>query len=154
MRIVVKVLGTVAVVVLISWPDWRRGILGEVAGQPVAVSALVVAGFFGLVAVYCAALQRTLTLVRAPRPASVWWMFAIPYNFVEDFFIVGKVATALAADGRVPARRWAVVGQCWCALQILSLLPGVAGYAGGAAALPVWAAHWVMTARINRTLAA
>ena len=83
----------------------------------------------------------------------MWWMFAVPYNFVEDFFIVRAVAASLAADGRVTPGRWKVVGYGWCALQILSLFPGVAGYAGGAAALPVWAAHWVMTARINRSLA-
>ena len=154
MRIVVRVVGTAAVVALIGWPARGGGVLGEVAGLPVAVTVPVVAGFLGLVAGYCATLNRTSTLARAPRPASVWWMFAVPFNFVEDFFIVGTVAAALAADGRIPPRRWAAVGHCWCALQILSLFPGVAGYAGGAVALPVWAAHWVMTVRINRTLAA
>jgi hypothetical protein len=142
----VKVAGTAGVVALLLFPG--RGILDEVAGQP-----FVVAGFFGLVALYCAALQRTLTLTGGARPASVWWMFAVPYNFVEDFFIVRTVAAALAADGRAAAPgRWSAVGYAWCTLQILSLLPGMPGYAAGAAALPVWAAHWIMTARINRSI--
>ena len=82
-------------------------------------------------------------------------MFAIPHNFVEDFFIVRAVAASLTAHG-LPGgavRRWAVLGYGWCGLQIVSLFPGTAGYAGGAAALALWAAHWGLTARLNRTLA-
>ncbi|WP_218919739.1 hypothetical protein [Streptosporangium roseum] len=93
---------------------------------------------------------------RTASPTSVWWMFATPYNFTEDFFIVRAVSTSLAADGQVTSafiRRWAALGYGWCAFQILSLFPGTAGYVGAAIALPLWAAHWIMTARVNRTLA-
>jgi hypothetical protein len=159
----VKIVGTVAVTVLLSYPlwapQWGAGILGEVAGLPPAVALGAVAAFLGLVALYCGALWRTLTLVhpeaRTAPAASVWWMFAIPYNFTEDFFIVRTVATSLAVDARVPARelrRWSAFGYCWCAGQILSLFPGIAGYLGGAVAIPLWAAHWIMTVRINRRL--
>jgi hypothetical protein len=151
-------------VVLLSYPlwapQWGAGILGEIAGQPIVASLTVLAAFFGLVALYCRALQQTLKLVRpdarTASPASVWWMFAIPHNFVEDFFIVQRVVASLAAEARVPAgelKRWSAFGYGWCGLQILSLLPGAAGYAGGAVALPMWAAHWAMTVRINRRLA-
>lgn len=163
MRTTVKIAGTVAVTVLLSYPlwapQWGRGILGEVTGLPPAVALGVVAAFFGLVALYCRTLWRTMTLIhpgaRTAAPTSVWWMFAIPYNFTEDFFIVHTVATSLAADARVPARElshWSTLGYGWCALQILSLFPGAAGYLGGAVAIPLWAAHWIMTVRINRRL--
>ncbi|MFF8382619.1 hypothetical protein [Streptomyces kanasensis] len=159
----VKAAGTAAVTFLLCqplWaPQWGRGLLGEVGGLGVPVALAVVLVFLGLVALYCRALQRMLERVRpgaAERsPASVWWMFAIPYNFTEDFFIVHAGARSLAADGRVDrrfVRRWAVLGHGWCAFQILSLFPGAAGYVGGAVAVPLWVAHWGLTARAGRTL--
>ncbi|RZU49353.1 hypothetical protein EV385_1101 [Krasilnikovia cinnamomea] len=164
MRTIFKIVGTAGVVVLLSYPlwapRWGRGILGDIAGLSPPGTVVLVAAFFGLVALYCRTLQRTLTLVRPDArttPAAyVWRMFAIPFNFIEDFFIVGTVGTALAADAYVPARelhRWSVLGYGWCGLQLLSLFPGIAGYLGGIGAMPVWVAHWVMTVRINRRLA-
>ncbi|MFF4779342.1 hypothetical protein [Microtetraspora fusca] len=164
MRIIVKTVGTVLVSIVLTYPlwapQWGRGILGEIAALGMPGGLIAVAVFFGLVALYCRALQRTMTAVRpdarTAAPASVWWMFAIPYNFTEDFFIVRTVSTSLAADAYVPSgfvRRWAALGYGWCAFQILSLFPGAAGYVGGAIALLMWAAHWIMTARVNRTLA-
>jgi hypothetical protein len=163
-RVVIKIAGTAVVVVLLScpwWaPQWGTGVLGEIAGQPMPLSLVVVATFLGLVALYCRMLHRTLTLVRpdarTAAPASVWWMFAIPYNFVEDFFIVHNVAASMAADASIPTRelrRWSALGYGWCALQILSLFPGAAGFSGSVLALTLWAAHWWMTVRINRRLA-
>ncbi|MEU4622769.1 hypothetical protein AB0G04_22710 [Actinoplanes sp. NPDC023801] len=161
MSTMVRVLGTTGVVILLSYPiwapQWGSGILGEIAGQPLWASVAIVAGFLALVALYCRALHRTLSLVRPgarrARPASVWWMFAIPFNFVEDFFIVRAVGASLAAHGAGGAGRWTRLGYGWCAFQILSLFPGPAGLAGGAVALPLWAAHWASTARLNRRLA-
>ncbi|MFG2297624.1 hypothetical protein [Streptomyces sp. NPDC048603] len=163
--LLVKTAGTALVTALLALPLWApgrgRGLLGEIAAQGPAGALLTLTVFLALVALYCRALQRTLTLIpagtRAASPASVWWMFAIPYNFTEDFFIVRNVAASLAADGRVPVRsvrRWALFGHGWCTLQILSLFPGAAGFAGGVLALLLWAAHWAMTVRVNRALAA
>lgn len=161
-RALVKIAGTVTVTVLLSYPFWAPqggGILGEVAGLPPAAALGAVAAFLALVAGYCRTLWRTLTLVhpeaRTAPATSVWWMFAVPYNFTEDFFIVHAVATSLAVDARVPdreLRRWSTAGYGWCALQNLSLFPGTVGYLGGAAAIPLWAAHWIMSLRINRRL--
>ncbi|MEU8381638.1 hypothetical protein, partial [Streptosporangium sp. NPDC048865] len=160
MRTVVRIVGTVLAAVLLChpfWaPQWGTGLLGEIGALGMPGAPIAVAAFLGLVALYCRSLQRTMTLVRpearTASPASVWWMFAIPCNFTEDFFIVRAVSTSMAAStdvaARVPGgfvRWWAVLGYGWCAFQILSLLPGAAGYAGGAIALPLWAAHWIMT---------
>ena len=158
-----RLTGTTGVLLLLLHPILTgrdTGILAEVAARPRWISATIVAGFLGLVALYCRALQRTLTLVppgaRRARPASVWWMFAFPHNFVEDFFIVRAVAASLAAGGVPPGRVrcWSILGHGWCAAQIVSLLPGAAGLAGGAVALPLWAAHWLLTTRVNATLPA
>jgi len=52
--------------------------------------------FFVTVAFYCRSLQRCIGLSpeidRATHPKSVWWMFCIPFNFVEDFFIIKNVS--------------------------------------------------------------
>lgn len=57
------------------------------------MGSLVLAGIFlTLIFFYCRDLERSLSLVRpsarTAKPKSVWLMFLIPYNFVEDFFIV------------------------------------------------------------------
>ncbi|MFI6738873.1 hypothetical protein ACIBI9_38615 [Nonomuraea sp. NPDC050451] len=164
MRAIIKILGTVLVSILLTYPlwapHWGSGILGEIAALGMPGGLIAIAVFFGLVALYCRALQRTMTVVRpqarAAAPASVWWMFVIPYNFVEDFSIVRTVSASLAADGRATSgfvQKWAVLGYGWCAFQILSLFPGAAGYAGGAVALLLWAAHWIMTVQVSRRLA-
>lgn len=82
-------------------------------------------------------------------------MFAIPFNFVEDFFIVASIGRSLHSDGRVATasrRVWLVTGIAWCALQIGSLLPGSVGVASGTLALLVWAANWAHTALLSRRL--
>ena len=57
-------------------------------------SIVIFVFFFGMVAFYCLALQKCLTLIkpenRKATPISVWYMFLIPFNFVKDFFIVIK----------------------------------------------------------------
>ncbi|MBN7135061.1 hypothetical protein A7A76_09870 [Lysobacter enzymogenes] len=158
-----KLVLTVPVAALLTqplWaPHWGAGILGEIHALGAAGAAVAVLAFLALVAAYCRCLQRLLAAIppaaRTASPRSVWWMFAIPYNFVEDFFIVAAIAASLRNDGRVPpARRrlWRRLGLAWCALQIVSLLPGALGVAAGAAALPAWAAHWILSVRLLRLL--
>ncbi|SEL82871.1 hypothetical protein SAMN05660976_03453 [Nonomuraea pusilla] len=165
MRIIIKTVGTACVIALLSYPfwapQWGSGILGEIAGLGTIGALIVVAVFFLIVALYCRALQTTMTLVRpearSAAPASVWWMFAIPFNFTEDFFIVHTVSSSMTADARMPSafmRWWAPLGYGWCVFQIVSLFPGITGFIGGAIAIPLWAAHWIMTVRANRMLAA
>lgn len=163
MSVAFKLLLTLPVAALLTqplWaPHWGAGILGEVHALGPAGSVVAVAAFFALVAGYCRHLQRLLAAIPPPArtaaPRSVWWMFAIPYNFVEDFFIVAAIAASLRNDGRIePARqqRWRRLGLGWCGLQIVSLLPGAIGVAAGAAALLAWAAHWALSVRLLRVL--
>ncbi|MBX3143308.1 MAG: hypothetical protein KF813_06115 [Trueperaceae bacterium] len=164
MRPIVVML-TIAVVALLTqplWaPQWGVGILGEVAALGTIGSILAVAVFFGLVAVYCQSLMRLLERVRpearARTPRSVWLMFAIPFNFIEDFFIVSDIRSSLMRDARFghsDVAIWYALGLGWCSLQLVSLVPGVVGFASGAVALLAWAAHWWHTTALTRRLPA
>lgn len=135
-------------------PTWGTGLLGEIFLVPFPGNLVIVAGFLGLVAVYCATLQLTMRRAGAPRPASVWWMFAIPVNFVEDFYIVHRVGAAVSgrASSVGALRGWLVLGYGWCAFQILSLLPGLIGLVSGGVAIVLWLTHWVLTLVWNRRL--
>ncbi|MUM19231.1 hypothetical protein FZI91_07985 [Mycobacterium sp. CBMA271] len=140
-------------------PRWGSGILGEVSATGSAAAVITVVVFFGLVALYCRTLQQILVCVpeqdRIRSPRSVWLMFAIPFNFVEDFFIVNDVAASLVGSAAVRTRSvsiWRATGLAWCSLQIVSLLPGAVGLAGGAAAILVWLGNWTHAAIITRRL--
>ena len=152
------VVATIPVVALLTqplWaPAWGAGILGEVVGLgPLgAIAGIIV--FFGLVALYCNqlySLARTLpTFAREADPRSVWLMFAIPFNFVEDFFIVRAIGAALDRAGIARAKPWLIIGFAWCGFQIASLFPGIVGVVSGVLALVVWAVHWVLTVSVLR----
>ncbi len=153
----------------VGWALWHafqvapegRGIFGEIAlfgphGALAAVALFLVVVFF-----YCRDLGRTLAAVspgaRRARPASVWWMFALPYNFIEDFFIIHHVSASLRAEarGNIALAGWRRFGEWsglgWCGAQIVSLAPNLVGSAAGLVALALWWLHWRF---IRRALAA
>jgi hypothetical protein len=76
-------------------------------------------------------------------------MLVIPWNFVEDFFIIESTARSLQ---NVASTRPGIndllghfgrrSGLGWCALQILSLVPHDVGSLAGVLALPLWLWHW------------
>lgn len=163
MLLLLKLVLTAPVAVLLTqplWaPQWGAGILGEVAAFGPVGGIVAVLAFLALVALYCVSLQRMFEAIapqdRAAPPRSVWLMFAIPYNFVEDFFIVGNLAVSLRRDGRTAPRTrrlWLWLGMSWAALQIVSLLPGPLGVVAGLLALTVWVVHWRLTHVMTQTL--
>jgi hypothetical protein len=143
-------------------PDASGGILGEleIFGPAGMVAAIVV--FLLLVFLYARDLVRTLRLVspaaRTASPGSVWLMFLLPYNFIEDFFIVANVARSLEAEATVnPAlavfKSFGMIsGIGWCAAQIVSLVPHPVGSVAGLVAIAFWAWHWVFIRRANSLL--
>ena len=85
-------------------------------------------------------------------------MFLIPYNFVEDFFIVANIADSLkqqAVDSRW-LRRYQPYGKYtglgWCSAQILALAPGYIGQIATLCAIVLWIMHWYFIRNINITL--
>jgi hypothetical protein len=86
-------------------------------------------------------------------------MFLIPYNLIEDFLIVNKLARSLRREASTNLRLhkfsgfgvWS--GNGWCAAQLLSLLPGSFGEAAGSVAILLWARHWHLIVRVKHLLA-
>ncbi len=144
------------------YPGEGRGVLDEVMMFGPAGALLVAMGFLSLVFLYAKDLVHTLQLVRPEarmtKPQSVWLMFLIPFNFVEDFFIIHNVSCSLRAEAEVNAALqrfrsfglWSGLG--WCAAQIVSLLPNTIGAAAGMLAMVLWVWHWVFIRRVIGSL--
>lgn len=162
----IKLLLTLVVGVALVYPFVRTtpgaGVLSTVESIGTVAIVSITISFLIAVAFYCRTLQRCLRLVRptarAAEPKSVWYMFLIPYNFVEDFFIVHNVTRSLQAEAALnPAltgmRRFgAFSGFGWCVAQIVSLLPNRVGEIAGVVALVLWGIHWAFIHRINKRL--
>lgn len=162
-KIAATVLVTAALLYPFFNPEIRSGVfasLDTVGWLPtVALTVLFLTG----VALYCLSLQRSLSLVhpacRAAQPRSVWFMFLLPYNFVEDFFIIHNITRSLRLEAQRNSRLdnirsfGAVSGYGWCTAQIVCLLPNLIGEIASVIALVCWAVHWWFIERINKLLA-
>lgn len=136
-------------------------VLGFCPGFLHWVFALV---FLALILCYALDLIKCLKLVspaaRAATPQSVWLMFLLPYNFIEDFFIVANIAKSLKAEAAVnPAlatlQSYAMLpGLGWCTAQVISLVPNVLGSVAGLVAIGCWICHWLFIRRANKLLSA
>lgn len=143
-------------------PELQGGILNELKLLGPAGAAVAVVVFLLLVVIYTRDLAKSLRLVsrssRKAAPRSVWLMFLIPYNFIEDFFIVSNVASSLRAEATSnPAlakfKSFGMIsGLGWCAAQIVSLAPNAVGSVAGAIAIPLWIWHWSFVRRANSSL--
>lgn len=144
-------------------PAADAGVFRELNAIGPTGGVVVTLVFLAAVFLYCRDLQRSLTLVkpesRAASPRSVWLMFVLPYNFIEDFFIVVHVAQSLRREARRnealrPFRSFGLVsGLGWCTAQIVSLIPHELGAAAGLFALPLWGVHWRLIRMTNAALA-
>lgn len=143
-------------------PSPGGGVLRELAAFGIPGSLAVGLLFLSLVFLYCRDLHTTLSLIhpraRTASPRSVWLMFLIPYNFIEDFFIVLNVTRSLQRESSQNAvfgqfRNFGMLsGIGWCSAQIVSLLPNDIGLFAGFAALPLWILHWRRIRQANALL--
>lgn len=167
-QIIIRVVLTA---LLVSWAvlplfdgTANESALAEVLAIGVAGSIIIIAAFFVMVAFYCRTLQRCLTLIkpenRKAKPSSVWYMFAIPFNFVEDFFIVIDVANSIEEEKRGnPALEHItdfgmVSGIGWSIAQVMSFIPNIIGQIAGLVGMILVIYHWVLIAKINCVLQA
>jgi hypothetical protein len=140
----------------------NESILGEIFKVGIVPSVFIIGGFFVMVAFYCRTLQRCLTLIkpdnRKAKPKSVWYMFAIPFNFVEDFFIVINVAHSIEDEKKTNCNLKSisdsglVSGIGWSIAQVLSFIPNIVGQISGLIGMILVIYHWLQIAKINRLL--
>ncbi len=118
--------------------------------------------FFVMVAFYCRTLKKCLELIkpenRKATPNSVWYMFLIPFNFVEDFFIVINISNSIEQEAKTNPKLaeikdfGMVAGIGWSIAQVLSFVPNYIGQVSGALAFILVIFHWVFIHKINRLL--
>lgn len=143
-------------------PNLRVGVIASLEAIGLLEALMLTTIFLSAVALYCRTLQRCLQLIRPEvrtiRPRSVWYMFLIPYNFVEDFFIINNVTKSLRAEAQLNSSMLnlksfgAVSGFGWCTAQIVSLVPTQVGEAASVIALILWIVHWRLITRVNKLL--
>lgn len=164
--LLLKLLLTLGVVTIVAFPFYfpamGQSILWELQLVGVVPALFIVLGFLSLVFLYCRDLSQTLAAIapaeRTATPQSVWWMFAIPYNFVEDFFIIYHVSASLKNHYKhhpkqnLPTTTGLALGMGWCVAQIISLFPGLLGFIGGLIAIVLWIIHWRFIRSVNRRL--
>jgi len=145
-------------------PSASGGVLNELKIFGSTISALIVFVFLLFVLFYALDLIKLLNLVspesRKVNPNSVWLMFLLPYNFIEDFFIIFHVATSIEKEASINSKISSfktfgkVSGFGWCLAQIVSLSPNDFGSIAGLVALIFWYWHWMFIRRVNKTLMA
>jgi hypothetical protein len=139
-----------------------ESVLGEILKVGIVPTLVITAAFFIMVAFYCRTLQKCLTLIqpqnRKADTKSVWYMFAIPFNFIEDFFIVINIANSIEEEKKKNSRLSGVsdVGMVsgigWSIAQVLSFIPNIVGQIAGGLGMVLVVFHWVQIARINKLL--
>jgi hypothetical protein len=166
MNILVRLILTLLLGLWVVLPFYQEtgnsNVLGEILSIEIYESILLIVVFFIAVAFYCRTLQTCLNLIkpenRKTKPSSVWYMFAIPFNFIEDFFIVINVSNSIDAEKSSNMKLkdlndiGLVSGIGWCIAQLLSLIPNTAGQIAGAVAIVLWIIHWRFIVRINKLL--
>ena len=161
-KLVATALVTAALLYPFFNPDGHVGVLTTLESIGWLPALMLVAVFLMGIVLYCRSLQRCLSLIRpacrtAP-PKSVWLMLILPYNFVEDFFIINNIVRSLRNEAKIHPRLGllkhfgAVSGFGWCSAQIVSLSPNLLGMLASLAGLVLWAIHWRFIARVNRLL--
>jgi hypothetical protein len=166
MLILFKILTTTILVIyvqyILSVPKLRDVLLAEfyLLGLPLTLLAIVL--LFVGVGIYCRSLQHCLGLLeeknRAIAPKAVWYMFLIPFNFVEDFFIVHQLSNSIQTEAKINPKLQhltsfgAKTGLSWCIFQILCFVPNEIGKVSALLTLILWFSHWNFITKINRLL--
>lgn len=168
MSIVIK--SSLSLIILFAgiYPYWgntaKSGVLEPILEFGIFPSVTLMVVFFTAIGFYCKALQTTLELVqpqnRKAAPRSVWFMFLLPYNFIEDFFIVINISRSLEQEaGTNPGfcndRDFGMItGIGWSIAQIMSFIPNIVGQLAGAIGIILWIWHWVFIHKVNIVLRA
>lgn len=161
-KLAMTLLVVIAFALPIFYPSLGSGFLEEIEILGIWGALFVFSVFLVFVFFYCKDLQKTLELItpkhRAAPPKSVWFMFLIPYNFIEDFFIVNNVAKSIEneAENNAALKDLKFFGLYsgigWCTAQLVSMAPGYLGKTASLVALILWAIHWKFIRSTNNRL--
>lgn len=168
MNLLIRISLTILLVLWASLPYFdktgSKNALDAILSIGIAGSILFVLAFFIMVAFYCKTLQRCLELIRPENrkatPKSVWYMFLIPFNFIEDFFIVINISNSIEEEAKINPKLAAikdfgmVTGIGWSIAQVLSFIPNYIGQVAGGIGFILVIIHWLFVAKINRLLSA
>ena len=155
--------------ILVAWAVFpyidnssNESVLGEIFKIGIVPSILIIGGFFIMVAFYCRTLQKCLALIkpenRKAKPKSVWYMFAVPFNFIEDFFIVINIANSIEEEKKTNSKLkdiydfGMVSGIGWSIAQVLSFIPNIVGQIAGLIGMVLVIYHWLQIVKINKLL--
>ncbi|MBO0356056.1 hypothetical protein J0656_18705 [Muricauda ruestringensis] len=166
MNATIKVILTALLLFIVAHPYFQEGEisggLNELKYLGTIPSILLVMAFFVAIAFYCRSLQNVLRKVkpenRTRKPNSVWFMYLIPFNFIEDFFIVIDVAHSLKNEMQTNKNliRFGdfglTLGIGWSVAQLFSFIPNITGQISGVIGLVLWIIHWVVIHRISKEL--
>jgi hypothetical protein len=166
MNKIVKIILSIAVAICAVYPyvfpSQKSGSIETVAELGLMGSIVLGVLFFAAIAFYCRDLEKCLSRIqpqnRTASPKSVWYMFLIPYNIIEDFFIIITISSSIQNERKVNSNLYSikddglVIGIGWCTAQVLSLIPSVGGQISGLIALVLWVIHWGFIRRVNQHL--
>ncbi len=166
MNTTVKIIITALLLLIAANPylngNGTPGGLSELQSLGLVPAIALVVVFFTAIAFYCRSLQKTLELVKAEnrtrKPKSVWYMYLIPFNFVEDFFIIIDISNSLKREMQSNKKLanfgdfGLTLGIGWSIAQIFSFIPNIAGQIAGFTGIVLWIIHWILIGKINKTL--
>ena len=166
MNLIIKITLTIIIALAVAYPYLNpaeeTSTLNTVFSLGLTGTLLLLIAFLIAVGFYCRALQKCLELIhpdcRAASPKSVWFMFLIPFNIIEDFFIILNISNSIQAEARrntslsVLKEFGIVSGLGWCIAQVLSLIPNYAGQIAGLVGLILWIIHWSFINKVNKLL--
>jgi hypothetical protein len=140
----------------------NSGVLNTLNSANIVGLLLLITGFFIAVGFYCKSLQTCLQLIqfdnRKANPKSVWYMFLIPFNIIEDFFIIINVSNSIEKEAQFNPQLSTikdfgfVSGIGWCIAQVISFVPNYIGQIAGFIGFILWIIHWSFILKVNKLL--
>ncbi|SDF58237.1 hypothetical protein [Cellulophaga baltica] len=166
MNVIIKIVITALLLLIAIKPYFEKGQipggLSEFENLGLIPSIILIITFFTAIAFYCKSFQTTLNLIkienRTRKPKSVWYMYLIPFNFIEDFFIIIDISNSLKSEmkSNENLKKFGdfglTLGIGWSVAQIFSLIPNMAGQISGFVGLILWIIHWSLIGKINKVL--
>ncbi len=168
MNLAIKIILTALLVWWVLFPVFNgsenESILAEIYRIGIIPAILIMGAFFGMVAFYCRTLKICYLQIkpenRKAKPNAVWYMFLLPFNFVEDFFIVIDLARSLEEEKKENHKLSKITdfgmvsGIGWSIAQIMSFIPNIVGQVAGLIGFVLVIYHWMLIAKIKKLLSA